>query len=113
MRAGQGSDADVVWDREVDMLTASDNDATYVTLINVTGSGVLEGFGYDTNNNTQAVTVNVNADGDSQTFIMASLGAVERFVSIPLIKKYSSSLVVRMKLAGVGVAEYWAVQIVD
>lgn len=115
MRAGQGSDADVVWDRALSIVYADDNDATYVDVVKIlSGSGILVAVGYATSNNTETIQTKIIIDGVTETTAAdKSIGAEIRVQVIPIMRKYSNDMWVAMRGSGATITKYTVVYLAD
>lgn len=98
---------------DMDIDVSADNDATYVTVLNVaSGSGLLVAIGGRLGGTASAVTVKITVDGGTPVETsLDSIGASSAW-SLAIMTAFVTSLKVEMKLGGAQDADYWVVSIV-
>ena len=92
--------------------TYDDNGATYVTLCDITGRGILVSIGWEGDNNT-AITAKITIDGSAQEKQITHTGAGLASQGIPIWFGFKTDCKVEMKGAGALQVQYQAVTLTE
>lgn len=120
MRASsKGLTALQVWEKLSDYTltinTATDNDTTYVTVQDITGSGILVSCGSKVGNTTVNTAIKITIDGGTPIEITDPMlsGLANTGSPLILLQGFKTSCKVEMKLGAAHAATYWSLALVE